>query len=810
MELNDYPRPPRDTGLGIHWAAVVPPGIGLAEVQQKWLPELLAMNIKWVKILHDGGEGLAKLFLAHEIMPIVRIYRHQPNPGRLSSEEQMRVKRFARLGVRYIETNNEPNLKEEWQPGEWEKGDLPRRVVEDWIADAEFVLSQGALPGFPALAPGGHFDDVVFFRQALQHLADRNGSDIFHAGAWIAIHNYFLNHPPDYPYDPVAQNGQPLSDQEKAHFALAPADVKQMNERRRQWRSPGRTLREDSNGFLKYQSYHDMFVDTFGFEVPLLTTEGGAVWGRAQDPRYPKIDETLHETYNLFAFEHMAVAPDYYFCNCPWLIANRRLNSGVRAWENNSWYSDLWAGGQLPIVSAIKDRAPWPVRTPASQGGRTGVITGRATLGQRQAVVVRQGGTYIASTLVGNDEQYRVQGLSPGTYRVEVPGTDVARDGVSVSSDTPARVDLTVPPKLGRIEGIARNGAGTFVNLYARSGGERRAVDRTKVGPDERFVFSSLWAGTYLVEAADFASATLDNVHVEGTKTTQVRLRIPRFTWKATITENSNGPVATQDKASVVQVHVIDRPPTDVRIYPSYWEGVTVRTGSKPEVGPFAAVADYLPAGTFTIEPVGLGVTTQVFLDGRGKAVVKFQQEEIPFADSAIYGRVKGGANHSVILERDQTEVSRMEIGQDESYRFSALEAGTYRVAVPTLGLWGEPVTLDGSKEVQIDFTGSSSNGTEGGTQTKPVAHYLLFGDPSLPGAATRYAIALPHLLRLGATFGYRQDDATQAKRVTIIGDTDAISAEVETQLREAGCTVQRIAGDEYALDAALAELGNT
>ncbi len=769
------------------------------------------MNIKWVKILHDGGEGLAELFLSHGIMPIVRIYRHQPNPGRLSSEEQMRVKRFARLGVRYIETNNEPNLQEEWQPGEWEKGDLPRRVVEDWIADAEFVLSEGALPGFPALAPGGHFDDAVFFRQALQHLADAGRSDIFRAGAWLAIHNYFLNHPPDYPYDPVSQNGQPLSDQEKAHFALSPADTERINAQRRQWRSPGRTLREDSNGFLKYQSYHDMFVDTFGFEVPLLTTEGGAVWGRAQDPRYPKIDETLHEAYNLFAFEHMAVAPDYYFCNCPWLIANRKLNSGVRAWEDNSWYSDLWDGGQLPIVSAVKNRAPWPVRMPAAQAGRTGVIAGQVSLGRRQAVVVRDGTNrkYVASAYVGNDEQYRVQGLLPGTYRVEVPGTGVARDGVAVGAGTPVRVDLTVPPKLGRIEGIAINGAGIFVNLYDRTGGERRAVDRTKVGPDERFVFSSLWAGTYLVEAADFSSATLDNIHVEGTKTTPVRLRIPQVKWIAEITENSNGPVATQDKVSVVQVHIMDTPPTDVRIYPSYWVGVTVRSGSKPEIGPFAAEADYLPAGTYTIEPVGLGVTTQVFLDGRGKAVVTFRQEEVDFADSAIYGKVKGGANQAVVLERDQTEVARMEIGADDSYRFSGLEAGSYRVTVPTLGLWGETVTLDGSNEVHVDLAGSSSSGTDGGSQAKPIAHYLLFGDPSAPGSATRYAIALPHVLRLGVTFGYHVDDAVQAKRVTIIGGTEAVSVEAETELREAGCTVERLPGDdEYALDVALTKLG--
>jgi len=809
MELGDYPRPPHDTGLGIHWAAVVPPGISVADVQQNWLPELLAMNIKWVKILHDGGEGLAELFLAHGIMPIVRIYRPQPNPGRLSSEEQMRVRRFVRLGARYIETNNEPNLKEEWKPGEWKKGGLPRRAVEDWIADAEYVLSQGALPAFPALAPGGHFDDVVFLRAALRHLVELDRADLFRSGAWIAVHNYFLNHPPDYPYDSVSQEGRALTDEEKARFGLDPVTAERMNTQRNLWRSPGRTLREDSNGFFKYQVYHDIFVDTFGFEVPVLTTEGGAVWGRAQDSRYPPIDDALHQAYNLYAFEHMEIAPNYYFCNCPWLIASRKMGSGSE-WENNSWYSDQWAGGQLPIVSAVKNRAPWPERTSAVQGGRTGVIAGHVSQGRGQAVVVRrsQDRRFVVSSYVGSDERYKVQELVPGTYRVEVPGTGVARDGVVVSKDVPARVDLSVPPKLGRIEGRAVNGAGLLVNLYDREGGERRAVDRIKIGADEHFMFRRLWAGTYLVEVADHADVKQDNIRVNGKDATPVRLLVPRLAWKATITENSSGTKATQDRKSVLQVHVIDTPPTDVRIYPGYWVGVTVRTGSKPEIGPFAAEADWLPAGTYTVEPVGLGVTTQVFLDGKGKAVVKFRQEEIPFANSTIYGQVTNGAGRPVILERDGSEVARKEIGQDGSYRFGGLEAGSYRVTVPALGLWGQPVTLDGTDETRLDLAGGAVPDTGGEKQVKDIAHYLLFGDPKMPGAATRYTIALPHLLRLGATFGFRQSDAALAERVTIIGDTSAVPAEIETQLRDAGCIVQRIAGDEYALDAALTALG--
>ena len=42
------------------------------------------MGIKWVKLLDDGGGSsleLCKRLLAADIMPIVALYRVEPNPG---------------------------------------------------------------------------------------------------------------------------------------------------------------------------------------------------------------------------------------------------------------------------------------------------------------------------------------------------------------------------------------------------------------------------------------------------------------------------------------------------------------------------------------------------------------------------------------------------------------------------------------------------------------------------------------------------------------------------------------------------------
>ena len=75
-----------------------------------------AMGVKWVKIYnHDGALDFAELLLAEGLMPIVRIYRPSPNPGRLGVKEMVQIDSFLRVGVRYFEFNNEPDQDAEWK-----------------------------------------------------------------------------------------------------------------------------------------------------------------------------------------------------------------------------------------------------------------------------------------------------------------------------------------------------------------------------------------------------------------------------------------------------------------------------------------------------------------------------------------------------------------------------------------------------------------------------------------------------------------------------------------------------------------------
>ena len=88
----------------------------------------------------------------------------------------------------------------------------------------------------------------------------------------------------------------------------------------------------------------------------------------------------------------------------------------------------------------------------------------------------------------------------------------------------------------------------------------------------------------------------------------------------------------------------------------------------------------------------------------------------------------------------------------------------------------------------------------------KTLWHYVLFGAPATHATRAQLLGARPYLLRFGAAHGFDVNTAKQAQYVTIIGDTRAVSAEVDAQLQSSGCMVDRISGDQYAVDASLAD----
>jgi hypothetical protein len=196
-----------------------------------------------------------------------------------------------------------------------------------------------------------------FLEAFLTGLINRRRNDLL-AGAWLPLHNYFLNHPLDYPYDPVNLSGVPLGDEEIQRRGLSATQVQSINLARTNARQPGgfyvgSTVRQDSNGFRKYEAYAAIFYDYFGYYIPIISTEGGPIAGDNQDPRYPPVTDADVTELTLRAYQAMLdEVPSYYFAFTPWLLANQAGGHWDVAWENAAWYK--LDGSHLPVVDRLK------------------------------------------------------------------------------------------------------------------------------------------------------------------------------------------------------------------------------------------------------------------------------------------------------------------------------------------------------------------------------------------------------------------------------------------------------------------------
>jgi len=144
-------------------------------------------------------------------------------------------------------------------------------MIDLWILAARDVHAAGGHPSLPPLAGGGTVDDMVFLRQFLDGVRARGQAGLL-PGAWLPVHNYFLNHPLDYPTDPVNVHDVPLTEAEIAARKLTPEQVEAINHARRTAKLPrdqggfwvGNTIDEDSNTFRKFEAYAHIFYDRFG------------------------------------------------------------------------------------------------------------------------------------------------------------------------------------------------------------------------------------------------------------------------------------------------------------------------------------------------------------------------------------------------------------------------------------------------------------------------------------------------------------------------------------------------------------------
>jgi hypothetical protein len=365
LPLSEYPRPKNDNGLGIHWSTNI---YGQSDkVTDYFVNELAEMGFKWVKFLNDQVDGraydyLVQQLVARDIMPVMRIYVACNDPLDLGALGRM-LDHYVPMGLVYYELYNEPNIS--GYDGGWCKNEPPDAAYLEsiWALAAREIIARGGYPSLPSFFPTGKGVpgwENSFFQQFLHTLKDRGDTDILYR-SWSAIHNYMINHPPDYPRDEVNLTGRPLTAIEIKRYHLDRAQAQAINDARARQYEPGGYFvgddpTEDMTNFQQFIAYHDQFVEIFGFEIPIISTEGGATVGSCEDPRYPCVDEQMQKDWTLQAYEYMLDgAPAYYFATCTWLLAQQALDYlGGPVWEGNTWYHDR-KDDHLPIVAALKD-----------------------------------------------------------------------------------------------------------------------------------------------------------------------------------------------------------------------------------------------------------------------------------------------------------------------------------------------------------------------------------------------------------------------------------------------------------------------
>ncbi len=408
MKLSEYPRPPADNGRGIHWSP--------SQYQWgrkdwlKWQKRILEMGLKWVKLNVPpdyNAEAVTKRLIDIEVMPVCRFI--SKNPTRLGGAVEKTIDRLIKIGVRYFETNNEPDADVEWKgfrrPSHWEE-----IVIKNLIHDAHRIQALGGFPAFVAFNVG-----PTESRNPIQILLQQpDGREALEKGMWISLHNYGKGRPFNYPNDRVRMFGDPITKAEwlkqgqpdfwtkedVVAFSWHKMTRKQVNQLRQEQKNPAITILEDITCFRAFE-YWNHLVTQEGLEsIPIMMTEGGWETGDRLDPIYPEPTAQRASELNFKMFQfiqgdaEMVInkpdgstesypVPDYFFAVMPWHMGEKEFGRDTSGqWEQGAWFThwyDLKFGlnGELPIIQMLRDlpskvRADGPV--PPGWNQRRGLV----------------------------------------------------------------------------------------------------------------------------------------------------------------------------------------------------------------------------------------------------------------------------------------------------------------------------------------------------------------------------------------------------------------------------------------------------
>jgi len=291
MELQDFPRPPDDNGLGIHFLAT---GYYSPEDLDKQIARMKELGLKWATVVYTDENHLETAAQKFSEAGIYVVWRKALRPYQRYSSWQRDIDIIKKYNLPpYMQLYNEPELEAEWD-------EEPINYDLYWanlLAAAKDVYNAGGYPGI-------QFLDEDNLRRFIDEIYARKGEALFHRMFFIP-HAYGLNHPPDY--------------------------------------------QEDANAVLGFRTFATIFFKRLGFVPPFIVGEGGWKIQSQEDNRFPSVDEKLHRDYTLAVYDWFrtgnlsngAKLPDYLFAFDMWMLSG--------ADEAGAWYDSSFGNRTLTI-----------------------------------------------------------------------------------------------------------------------------------------------------------------------------------------------------------------------------------------------------------------------------------------------------------------------------------------------------------------------------------------------------------------------------------------------------------------------------
>ena len=654
MELNSFPRPIDDTGIGVQWSLGYPALIDTDRLTQRWIPLLRALGVKWVKYRHPGGAEFARLLIDNHIMPIVQIWQLRPNPGRLTAGQTKTLGEYIDAGARYFELGDTFDHPDAWQSGKMSDLGLAN-VVPHLIADIETVLQEGGQPGLPATTHLTPAWDVV------EAICEAGREDLFEHGVWQAYQVAAGNLPLDFPNDVVNETGKQVTEEEYqrgfvetwASSTWGGRTRGQINADRLHRRNPETNIQETPAGWRRYEALDARIRTHLGRSIPILATSGGCIVGEATDPRYPTVSPEGHAARILEmarimmgTSQRFTPAPGYLFCAAFSLLGNYALGHFQPQWEHWAWISPRWANGRLPIIDALArepkrsrwgeesetltETEPTPFVMPVSTEHLVEVEQLRSPDSTSESDSL-EGEIDLVAPSVGRP---LVELLRPPAW--EAGGGEEVQEQVIPATFAEEPFELYPPASLaGRVAG----GAGQSITLTRRK--DETSITQ-KVTSGESFAFRELRPGEYSL-SLEQTNLRIDQIQLTSGDEYQIDLNMPEWRWRVTRGEGGKG-------FSIVRCSVEGELDLPVRIWSSGWHGVERRTGSKPEYGSYFCELAPLGAGNYQLAAGDIEPFVELELDGDSIVCVEFVHTTLLAAEPETHTLPAGKGLHRYLL----------------------------------------------------------------------------------------------------------------------------------------------------------------